>query len=86
MSLIVTSQYYKAIPRYIRANATSLMIFDIIPDDFKVIQQEVIYCKKKSEIIKIAEKIFATKYAFLYVRIDTGDIYLNFKTLIYSPD
>lgn len=62
------------------------MIFDIIPDDFKVIQQEVIYCKKKSEIIKIAEKIFATKYAFLYVRIDTGDIYLNFKTLIYSPD
>jgi hypothetical protein len=22
----------------------------------------------------------------MYVRIDTGDIYLNFKTLIYSPD
>lgn len=58
MSLLITAQYYKAIPRYIRANTTSLMIFDIIPEDFKIIQQEVIYCKKKQQIIKIAEKIF----------------------------
>ena len=34
----------------------------------------------------IAEKIFAKKFRFLYVRMDTGDIYADFKTLIYSPD
>lgn len=62
------------------------MIFDVIPKDFTAIQEEVIYCKKKSAILKIAQKIFQTKYQFLYVRIDTGDIYLNFKKLIYSPD
>jgi hypothetical protein len=73
-------------PRYLRANCTSLMIFDIIPSDFKLIQEEVIYCKKKAKVVKIAEKIFQTPYAFIYIRIDTGDIYLNFKTLIYTPD
>jgi len=37
VSIIITSQYYKAIPRLTRANATSVIIYDIIPEDFKVI-------------------------------------------------
>lgn len=86
VSFFVTSQYYKAIPRMVRANATTAIIFDVIPEDMEILRKEVIYCKDARLIMRVAEKIFSMKHHFLYVRMDTGGIFSDFKTEIYSPD
>lgn len=84
ISLIFTTQYYVRIPRDIRANFNTMIIFNCTPEDWNRVQNETVY--KTSQISSATQKavddIFMKDNAFVYINIDKSTMYCGFKEQI----
>lgn len=81
VSFFITTQKYIVCPTRIRSCLTSLMIFKVQINDWKVIRDECVFTDDPAKITYTL-KILNKPYNFLYVRLDTGDIYEKFEIKI----
>ena len=72
------------IPRDIRANFNTIIIFNCTPEDWNRVQNETVYKTSQisSQTQKAVDDIFMKENAFVYINIDKGAMYCGFKEQI----
>jgi chromosomal replication initiation ATPase DnaA len=84
ISYLITSQKYMVCPPRLRSCITSIITFKVMNNDYRKIVEECVYeelDKHKSFVIRNHLNI---PFNFLYIRLDNGDIYLNFEKFKYN--
>lgn len=81
VSFFITTQKYIVCPTRVRSCLTSIMIFKVQTNDWKVIKDECLFGDDGEKLIHTTE-LFKIPYNFIYIRIDNGSVYEKFNKKI----
>lgn len=86
ISLIVTSQYYRTIPKSMRENASDIVCFEFGNDKEKKLVFEELSTNgmTMNDFDYICEQVFKEKYQFLYKKVKDREFYKNFEDLLWG--
>ena len=83
VSYLITTQKYIVCPPRLRSCLTAIISFKVMRNDFKKIVEECIYDDIDKHKLFIIKSHLMQPYNFIYIRLDNGDLYLNFNKFEY---
>lgn len=83
VSYLITTQKYIVCPTRLRSCLTAIISFKVMRNDFKKIVEECIYDDIDKHKLFIIKSHLMQPYNFIYIRLDNGDLYLNFNKFEY---